>query len=152
VITLLAPTLRSLRLFMQYRLQTCIASVSFSWRWTCCKMQCFSRQSVCVVTVLELVQYMRSNFSKENIASIFRAKLGAMWFIKCSWIYSRGAGSMSQRNAGIHLSNHLMPYLTSAQYNSHLHENLKSTCTWSAGFVMCRSRHHWQVKVPSLVL
>lgn len=81
---------------------------------------------------------MRSNFSKENIASIFRAKLAAMKFIKCSWIYSVGAGSMRLRNACIHLSMHLISYLTRAQYSSHHYENLRSTCSWSAGFVMCR--------------
>lgn len=80
---------------------------------------------------------MRSKFCKENIASIFRAKLGAMWFIKRSRIYSGWAGSMSLRNVCIHLSLHLM-YLTRAQYNSQHYENLKSTCSWSAGFVLCR--------------
>jgi hypothetical protein len=78
---------------------------------------------------------MRSNFSKANI---FRVKLGAMWFIECSWISSRGAGSISLRNACVQISMHLMSYLTRAQYNCHHHENLKSTCSWSAGLVMCR--------------
>lgn len=45
---------------------------------------------------------------------------------------------MSLRNTFIHLSVRLMSHLTRAQYNSHHRENLKSTCSWSAGFVMCR--------------